>query len=114
MDVAVIDGRVQKVSYNYSESDKTVIATLPHFWYSAGMTQKIFFKYRSIISNLFYADMDPNFSVLLVDSTEDCQLKERAGKKVNTKVIAIVVPIVVGAILLAAAAVYFYPRYLFK
>ena len=70
----------------------------------------------SPLYSLLYLVMDPNFNVLLGDykDSDVCQGNKLNGHKrdkVNKKVIAIVVPIVVVGIALAAVAVLLYPRY---
>lgn len=55
--------------------------------------------------------MDPNFSVLLGDSTSDCNVQlNKGGKKVNKKIIAIVVPILVAAAIIGVILFLAYPR----
>lgn len=55
--------------------------------------------------------MDPQYSVLLGDqNSEDC-IKTESKKGFDPKIIAIIIPTVVGAILIAGLLIYFYPKY---
>eukprot|EP00026_Physarum_polycephalum_P002699 Phypoly_transcript_02707.p1 GENE.Phypoly_transcript_02707~~Phypoly_transcript_02707.p1 ORF type:complete len:863 (+),score=100.25 Phypoly_transcript_02707:263-2590(+) len=83
LDTAIVDDRVRKITYALLP-DQTIQATLPHFW--------------------SYAEMDPNFNVLLGDSnTGPCK-----SKKNNNKLLAlyIVVPVVAVALVVIAFLVF--------
>lgn len=60
--------------------------------------------------------MDPQYSVLLGDEADkgECGTNVQDDKKngINTKIIAIVVPVVVGAFILVGVGVLAYPRYI--
>lgn len=56
-----------------------------------------------------YPDLDPNFSVLVGDPKATC--KSGKSKGINKKLIAIIVPVVIGGLLLIALLVVLAPRY---
>eukprot|EP00026_Physarum_polycephalum_P000868 Phypoly_transcript_00869.p1 GENE.Phypoly_transcript_00869~~Phypoly_transcript_00869.p1 ORF type:complete len:1150 (+),score=116.12 Phypoly_transcript_00869:388-3837(+) len=87
---AVMDGRIQTISYALNQSDHSVSAILPHFWDSA--------------------NLDPRFNVLLGDSKAKCG----THSKTNTKLILeIVIPVVVALILVSIIILLLAPRYVY-
>jgi len=94
LDKAIVDNRIRTISYTLN-SDQTVSAILPHFWDTAYM--------------------DPQFSVLLGDkNTGDCGAVKSGGSKVNKKLIAIIIPVVVGSILLVELGIVLAQKYVKK
>eukprot|EP00026_Physarum_polycephalum_P000833 Phypoly_transcript_00834.p1 GENE.Phypoly_transcript_00834~~Phypoly_transcript_00834.p1 ORF type:complete len:1260 (+),score=134.49 Phypoly_transcript_00834:229-3780(+) len=87
LDRAVADGRIRKVTYQLGRNTTAITAIIPHFWE--------------------YADMDPDFSVLLGDKNGKCV----NGKKTHDmKALKIVVPLVLGLALVACIIIVTYPR----
>eukprot|EP00026_Physarum_polycephalum_P019061 Phypoly_transcript_20895.p1 GENE.Phypoly_transcript_20895~~Phypoly_transcript_20895.p1 ORF type:complete len:155 (+),score=15.04 Phypoly_transcript_20895:135-599(+) len=89
LDTAVVDGRARLINYTLND-DNTITACIPHFW--------------------SFADMDPNYSVLIGDKNANCDAKIDKGKDVK-RTIAIVVPVVVvSLIIIVVLSVLFGPK----
>eukprot|EP00026_Physarum_polycephalum_P001313 Phypoly_transcript_01314.p1 GENE.Phypoly_transcript_01314~~Phypoly_transcript_01314.p1 ORF type:complete len:1011 (+),score=114.29 Phypoly_transcript_01314:384-3416(+) len=85
LQAAVLDGRVQNITYKSDQN--SITAVVPHFWE--------------------FAEIDPDFSVLLVSKEKDpCTGKITREKSNKTLIIAIVVPVVVVVVLFALAIAY--------
>eukprot|EP00026_Physarum_polycephalum_P014097 Phypoly_transcript_14571.p1 GENE.Phypoly_transcript_14571~~Phypoly_transcript_14571.p1 ORF type:complete len:268 (+),score=42.80 Phypoly_transcript_14571:54-806(+) len=93
MDKAELDDRVRSVKYSVGNDGITM--TVPHFW--------------------DYADLDPNFNVLLGDPAKYTSLCEKPnsqkkGLGVSKKIIAIVIPVVFFCAALAVVIILLFPR----
>eukprot|EP00026_Physarum_polycephalum_P014845 Phypoly_transcript_15405.p1 GENE.Phypoly_transcript_15405~~Phypoly_transcript_15405.p1 ORF type:complete len:269 (+),score=47.86 Phypoly_transcript_15405:54-809(+) len=94
MNKAELDDRVRSVKYSAGNDGITI--TVPHFW--------------------DYADLDPNFNVLLgapdkyTSLCEKIRLQKKGGLGVSKKIIAIVIPVVFLCAALAAAIILLFPR----
>lgn len=94
LDKAVVDGRIRNITYNWNSDGSAVGAILPHFW--------------------DFADMDPNYSVLLTDqdTRDECgnKLEGNSQYRNNNKIILIAVFVSAGVVGLIILGVVFGPR----
>lgn len=105
-----MDGRIRSVSFSLN-SEKSVVASVPHFWETARMYSFHIYVYI-IINKYLYSVFDPSFSVLLGEAEDKCDaLEEDKRKNGISSVVYIAVLVPIGSlIVLGAIGYFFFPK----